>query len=155
MQDEKYSSDVSSTELNTTTPTTRSRRRQGKEKKTNEEKDPTHDYTSSSIYDINISWLVLSHGSWIAAALFCVSTVFSVISTDFLPFQAAKALALGWCSMSFTLMLWTFQAILKTWPVIANAKHPVFGLDSVAFLIVIIFICTGISIWSLVVIAQL
>jgi len=105
------------------------------------------------ISDINTASVVLAYGTWIVGALFSASISFAVMTVQSIPLNHAKPLAIGWASVSFALILWTLVAIIRTWKVIAYARSPIFGVDILSLLFVILAICAGIAIWSIVVIS--
>jgi hypothetical protein len=97
--------------------------------------------------EIGTAWLLLSHASWLVAAIATIA-----LATSILVFADEKwqQLSIGWCMAGLLILIWTVYAVVQTWNASKKYPNPVFHEAGFITLLIIIVILIGIVIWSLI-----
>ena len=108
---------------------------------------------SHTVPAINTAWLVLSHASWLGAAILSSNIGLSIFFIRNDAMNRYKPIALAWCAISIVLVLFTFNVFIETWSLISNAKDRIFSERTLILLLTVITTVGIFCIWTLVIVA--
>jgi len=114
----------------------------------------------ANIIDISSAWLVLSHGTFLSAALaasalsLTLYVLFFVVSPlKRLPSKVLD-LAIGWNIVSFAISAWTVFAISKTWIAARKITNKIFDDFGFSFLMIVTIFIGAVNLWFMVLVIQ-
>lgn len=107
--------------------------------------------------EIGTAWLVLSHGSFLAAGIACSALGVSLLAiyTDKKLRSTTKPLAIGWVVGGIFMYIWTIYAIASTWKASKkmDSKSLIFNDFGFVFLTALTLYLLASTTWSLVVLS--